>query len=343
MKILVGMSGGVDSACAAKLLKDAGHSVVGASLIMHEYGESEAAAAACSDLGMEFCEIDVSNSFNLIIKNNFIYEYSHGRTPNPCILCNERVKFRHLYDYAIENGFDAIATGHYAGVVRLDDASGQRYAIRMSEDRRKDQSYMLYRLPEDILSRLVLPLSGYKKDEIRTYARNNGISAADRPDSQEICFLPNGGHADYIESVLGDFPHGNFIDESGRILGKHKGIIRYTVGQRKGLGISLGDRAFVTNIDPLNNTITLSSEFCGRKEVHLSDTVFSGLAKPDREITVKAFVKIRYTAPLASAEALLRSDGTALLKFDEPVKAAPGQSAVLYDESGVVLVGGIIR
>lgn len=229
MRILVGISGGVDSAFAAKKLILEGHEVEGAVLIMHEFTELSAAREAAESVGIRLYEIDCRDSFNEI-KQNFVSEYINARTPNPCIICNERVKFKMLYDFAIERGFDAIATGHYARVERLNG----RYTLAIPEDERKEQTYMLYRLPQNILSRLILPLSEGKKTNIRIIAKEQGISAANREDSQEICFLPNGGHTDYIESVAGKSVEGNFVDENGRVLGRHKGIIHYTVGQRKG-------------------------------------------------------------------------------------------------------------
>ena len=241
MRILVGISGGVDSAYAAKKLLSEGHEVEGAVLIMHDFTELDAAREAASSVGIRLHEIDCQDAFGQI-KDNFVSEYVSGRTPNPCIICNERVKFKTLYDFAMENGFDAIATGHYA---RLVETEG-RFALATPEDMRKEQTYMLYRLPQSILSKLVLPLAEGTKTEIREQAMEQGISAANRSDSQEICFLPEGNHTEYIESVAGKCPEGNFVDNEGKILGRHKGIIHYTVGQRKGLGISLGERAFVT-------------------------------------------------------------------------------------------------
>lgn len=337
MKILVGISGGVDSAFAAKKLLLAGHEVEGSVLIMHEYTELDAAREAAASVGIKLHEIDCRESFE-VIKENFVSEYTKARTPNPCIICNERVKFRMLYDFAMANGFDAIATGHYAKIVE----SGGRYALAMPEDNRKEQTYMLYRLPQNILAKLVLPLCEGRKSEIRLIAEEQGISAANRDDSQEICFLPDGGHTDYIESVAGKCPEGNFIDEAGRILGRHKGIIHYTVGQRKGLGISLGERAFVTHINPDDNTVTLSLNMAGKTTVHLTDVVYSGMTPPTEECEVELDVKLRYTAPLVRATALLYPDGSATLTLQSPQKFAPGQSAVLYCD-GTVMLGGFIK
>lgn len=337
MKILVGISGGVDSAYAAKKLLLDGHEVAGAVLIMHDYTELDAAREAADSVGIKLYEIDCRDSFEQI-KSNFVSEYTQGRTPNPCIICNERVKFKALYDFAMANGFDAIATGHYA---KITDLNG-RYAFAMPEDIRKEQTYMLYRLPQEIISHLVLPLSEGTKTEIRKRAEEQGISAANRGDSQEICFLPEGNHTEFIELVAGKCPEGDFVDNQGKILGRHKGIIHYTVGQRKGLGISLGERVFVTDINADSNTVTLSSVMSGRMEIGVTDIVYSGMTPPTEETEVELFVKLRYTAPLVKTRARLYPDGTALLCFDEPQKSAPGQSAVLYRD-GVVILGGFIK
>lgn len=337
MKILVGISGGVDSAYAAKRLILDGHEVSGAVLVMHDHTELEAARDAAKSCGIRLYEIDCREDFGAI-KTNFVNEYVSGRTPNPCIICNERVKFKRLYDFALEQGFDAISTGHYAKVTEADG----RYALEMPEDIKKEQTYMLYRLPQHILSRLVLPLSEGRKDEIRIRAMEQGISAADRADSQEICFLPEGGHTEYIESVAGRCPEGDFIDEEGRILGRHRGIIHYTVGQRKGLGISLGERAFVTEINPVDNTVTLSSSVQGKNIVYINGIVYSGMSEPSEVREVELEVKLRYTAPLVPAKARLYPDGTAVLELHRPQKFAPGQSAVLYS-NGRVMLGGFIQ
>ena len=341
MKILVGVSGGVDSAFAVKKLQLSGHTVEGAVLKMHEYTELDAARAVCADLGVRLWEIDCTEAFNIIIKKNFVEEYASGRTPNPCVICNERVKFKYLYDFAMENGFDGIATGHYARIERINTESGIRYALSMAEDLAKDQTYMLYRLPQHILEKLYFPLCEGTKAQVRVAAAEYGIGAADRKDSLEICFLPDGGHAEYVESVNGKCPEGDFLDADGRVIGRHKGIIRYTVGQRKGLGISLGERAFVTDIDPINNTVTLSPSASGSCEVFVKDMVYSGMRMPDTVEKHRFFAKLRYSRGAGECDAILYPNGTAKLVFDAPQKAAPGQSAVLYDKKNV-MCGGYI-
>ena len=338
MKILVGISGGVDSACAVRLLMDGGHTVEAAVLVMHDYTELDAAREVAASLGVRLHEIDCRERFDRLIRSDFVAEYTAGRTPNPCIICNALVKFRILADTCRQLGFDAIATGHYARVVRI----GDRYAVGCADDLKKDQSYMLYRLPQDVLSILMLPLAELTKPEIREYAASVGIPVAEKADSLEICFLPDGDYAAYVESVAGKSPEGDFIDENGKSLGRHKGIVRYTVGQRKGLGISLGARAFVTAIDPVKNTVTLSQNPTFYDKIYVTDAVFSGIGELDVGSRIDALVKVRYTAPAVPVTAVYLGDGRAELSFCSPVKAAPGQSAVVYRD-GAVLFGGFIR
>ncbi len=342
MKILVGISGGVDSAYAAKKLLEDGHTVEGAILKMHEYTELSEGMIAAENVGVPLHVVDCTAAFDNIIRKNFVEEYLHGRTPNPCIKCNELVKFRYLYDYAMANGFDAIATGHYAKIVKVGGDKDGRYAFSVASDTRKDQSYMLYRLPQEIVEKLILPLGDFRKEEVRSASADYGINAADRPDSQEICFLPDGNYPEYIESVAGKCSEGDFIDPEGRVLGRHKGIIHYTVGQRKGLGISLGERAFVTKIDSDNNTVTLSPLHLGACRVRLSDMVYSGINVPNESFLGSFSAKLRYGASFAECSAVLENDGSVVLEFASPVKAAPGQSAVLYRD-GVVMCGGFIK
>ena len=342
MRILLGLSGGVDSTYAALALKEAGHDVEAAVLMMHEYTSIDEAQESADSLGIPLHVIDVRDEFEKIVKSNFVSEYTNARTPNPCVVCNSEVKFFYLLKYATENGFDRIATGHYAGIKKFFDGIGEYYAICRGADAKKDQTYMLWRLDQKILSKLVFPLESFMKSDVREKTRDGGLSAAERPDSQEICFLPEGNHTEYIESVAGKCPEGDFVDNEGKILGRHKGIIHYTVGQRKGLGISLGERAFVTEINPENNTVTLSPKMSGKDTVYLTGVVYSGMEYPKDEMVVQLDVKLRYTAPLVKVTAHLYSDGTAVLHLLEPQKFAPGQSAVLYRD-GVVMLGGFIK
>ena len=348
MKVLLGMSGGVDSTYAAVRLSEMGCTVEGAVIKMHEHTECSDAVECAKALGIPIHIIDGEELFSSIVKENFVKEYSTGRTPNPCIICNERVKFRLLYDYAMSHGFDRIATGHYAKVKEMSDERGVRHAIEMT-DSKKDQSYMLYRLPESILERLIFPLSDICKDDVREVTRKAGLSVSEKKDSMEICFLPMGKHYEYVEGVIGDRKLGNFVSADGVILGAHEGICRYTVGQRKGLGISLGERAFVTDIDPVSCNITLSDSFTGKAVTMLSDVVFSGISREElmKKSTTEGAqypfnVKIRYTAPPVACDVSLLENGAVELRFSGNLRIAKGQSAVVY-RNGVVMLGGIIE
>ncbi len=336
------MSGGLDSTVAALKLMDEGHCVEGAVLVMHEHTDVAAAESAAASIGINLHKIDASEKFEAV-KENFANEYSLARTPNPCIICNPLVKFAVLAEFARANGFDRIATGHYASVRTLYDADSLRYALVRSADSKKDQTYMLHRLPQDILSMLVLPLAECVKSDVRKMAENKGLAVASKKESQEICFIPDGDYAGYVESVKGTFPEGDFVDDEGNVLGRHKGIIRYTVGQRKGLGISAGQRIFVSSIDPVNNRVVLSLSGSLTDTVSVSNIVFSGMCEPSSSVERRVSAKLRYLAPPVMATALFDGMGGCTLHLDEPVKAvAPGQSAVLYD-GDTVIAGGLIN
>ena len=342
MKILVGMSGGLDSTYAALKLINEGHDVSGAVAVMHGHTEIEGAREAARALGISLYELDATDMFD-VVKENFVSEYSRGRTPNPCIICNPLVKFRVLADFAKANGFDRIATGHYAKVVLRSDNGVERYTLARARDSRKDQTYMLHRLPQDILSMLVLPLGDEIKTEVREKAREAGLKAAEQKDSQEICFIPDGDYASYIEDIKGPFSEGNFVLEDGTVIGRHKGLIRYTVGQRKGLGVSYGERIFVSRIDAVKNEIVLSTEGSFTDRVTVSDIVFSGISQPEKDESLRVEVKLRYLAKPVWATAVFLGDGRAELLLDTPEKAVtPGQSAVMYD-GDVLLAGGFIE
>lgn len=352
MKILVGFSGGVDSAYTVHLLKSAGYDVECAILVMHEFTELDMAQNLALELGVKLHTVDCSERFSKIVKENFTSEYMRGRTPNPCIICNEQVKFKCLYDYAIKNGFDRIATGHYARLYKVTDSGYEPYdALRgydseaqvrvgVAADITKDQSYMLWRVPEHILRSLVLPLAEVEKLTIKENAVRLSPSLSGKRESQEICFIKDGSYADYIEAKCGKSPEGDFVDTEGNKLGRHSGIIRYTVGQRKGLGISAGGRLFVTKIDAAKNEITLSLEDKYYSKVRISDVILHGRDSLDNSLYCS--VKLRYAAKPIVAR-LDYTSGEFLLHLNTPVRAVTaGQSAVLYD-NGVVIGGGIIE
>ena len=341
MKILLGLSGGVDSTYAALKLKNEGHTVEGAVVLMHEYTEVSVAEESAASLGIPLHVIDARADFDEIVKKNFVSEYCNARTPNPCVICNSEVKFVKLLEYAEKNGFDMIATGHYAGVVKTAYGNSVRYAVKRGADSKKDQTYMLWRLPQSVLEKLLLPLADMKKNDIRDGSRAAGLAAADRGDSQEICFLPNGDYAAFIEGCAGEVKKGDFIDESGNVLGEHRGIIHYTVGQRRGLGISSSSRIFVTKIDPVSNTVTLSPNDSFANYVQVSGVVYSGIEPLYNGEEKKVSVKLRYAAK--PVEAVVKFFGDkAQISLSESVRAVtPGQSAVFYD-GDILIAGGFI-
>lgn len=339
MKVLLGMSGGFDSSYSVRALEEMGHTVEGACIVMHEHTDIGAARAAAEILGVKLHIIDAKDIFEKEVVNNFINEYKNARTPNPCLICNPSVKFKCLQKFAIKEGFDKIATGHYARLTDYIGADGRSHrALLRAEDHTKDQSYMLYRLPADILNMLILPLGSLKKSELRRSVEGTPLSELDRPDSQEICWLPDGDYAGFIEDRIGKLPAGSFVDEKGNVLGEHKGIIRYTVGQRKGLGISLGERAFVKEIDPVSNNVILSS-FPNL----ISDIVLSSVVTIDGShnlpLTREYNVKVRYSSRPVRALVTFMDSARARVQLNEPSPhITPGQSAVFYD--GDILIGG---
>ncbi|MCL2517097.1 MAG: tRNA 2-thiouridine(34) synthase MnmA [Oscillospiraceae bacterium] len=330
MKVLIGMSGGIDSTYAAHLLRYAGHDVEGAVLVMSGHTNIEAAEISARQVGIKLNVINCEKKFDEFVINNLIDEYSAGKTPNPCVMCNRYVKIAALCD----SGFDKIATGHYAHVKKA-----ERYYIERAKDSSKDQSYVLWQLTQEQLSKLITPLAGLGKKIIKADAAKLGYQCL--PESQEICFIPDKDYAGYIERIRGKYPSGNFIDTAGNVLGTHSGIINYTIGQRKGLGVSIGKPMFVTKIDAIGNTVTLAEEehlFTTQMEV--GGLVYQYL-NPEKT-DFQAEVKIRYAAKPVSAHVKIKND-RALVTFQTPVRAVtPGQSAVFYDDNKI-LCGGIIN
>lgn len=337
--VLIAMSGGVDSSVVAGLLKDKGYDCTGAIMRLCGNEGVEDAEAVAQRVGIPFEALDKREDFKNLIIGKFIDDYFLGLTPNPCIDCNKKMKFGAFLDTALEKGFDYIATGHYARV-QYNEVSG-RYELLKATDTTKDQSYVLYFLSQAQLSRLILPLGDYTKAEIREKAENYGFVNARKKDSQDICFVPNGDYASVIENESGRVAEvGNFIDLSGKVLGKHSGIINYTIGQRKGLGIALGKPQFVISKSAEDNTVVLGDEellFC--KKVHVTDVNFisvEDILKPTR-----AEVKLRYSMKPAPA-VITRTEKGVTVEFDEPQRApSAGQAAVFY-VGDTILGGGTI-
>lgn len=337
-KVLVGVSGGVDSSVCVDILRNSGYEVYGAviNFNIHSKTAIEDAKKACEHLNIPICVVDARDSFEKNVVLPFCQSYINGETPNPCVICNPLVKFKVLSQKADEMGIRYISTGHYAQTEERDGFFYIKKAISLS----KDQSYMLYRLPQDILKRLILPLGQYEKSSIREQAENIGLFNAQKPDSQEICFIPSGDHASFIEAKGFMAKKGFFISPDGENLGAHKGVHHYTIGQRKGLNLSLGKPAFIKEISE-NGNILLG--FAG--EEFFNKIVLSGVVYTDKKpIDAKKeySVKIR-SASNGEAVIVEKSDNHSIvLSFLSPTRAAAkGQSAVIYDKD-LVIGGGFI-
>ncbi|SCW35480.1 tRNA-specific 2-thiouridylase [Ruminococcaceae bacterium YRB3002] len=349
-KVVVGMSGGVDSAVAAYLLKEQGYEVIGVTLRTwqgEDGGESRCceiddARRTCEILGVRYHPHNCTGIFEDKVVRPFVREYIKGQTPNPCIECNRYVKWAKLMELAQIFEAEYVATGHYAKVVKLPNG---RVTVQEAEHAAKDQTYMLYKLTQDQLAHTLMPLGEYTKDEVRRIAEAAGLPCAHKGDSQEICFVTDGKYSDFIAGhAEGGVPGaGNFVDEDGNVLGRHKGIHHYTVGQRKGLGIALGYPAFVTRINPDDNTVVLGGEealLCS--SFALKDVNLLSVDKLPEE-GVRCFVKTRYHQLVRPALVIPAGADRAQVIPDDPARGvSPGQSAVFYDGDGMVIGGGII-
>ena len=351
MKILMAMSGGVDSSVAAYLLRKDGNEVIGCTMKLFSadtvgirtksccsLDDAEDARSVAYKLGMKYYVFNFQDDFKDKVIDKFVKSYERGETPNPCVDCNRYMKFEKLYLRAKVLGCDHIATGHYARVV----FENGRYLLKRALDKSKDQCYVLYMLTQEELAHTLFPLGDLTKSETRKIAAENGFVNADKPDSQDICFVPDGDHTKFIRSYTQkDYPRGDFISKSGEVLGRHEGIIKYTIGQRKGLGLSIGERAFVGSVDAAANTVTIVKESELYKSAFIADH-FNWIAEePSKEIECR--VQTRYHGKEAEATALPLGGGEVLIRAKTPLRAVTaGQSAVLYDGE-TVLGGGEIR
>ena len=353
MKVLVAMSGGVDSAVCAHLVNKE-HDALGVTMKLHDesdtmiYGENSCcseqdirdARAVCDVVGIPHEVHDFGAEFKKFVISDFINCYKTGSTPNPCVVCNRKIKFEQLLKMALERGYDAVATGHYA---RIEKRSDGRYLLKKAIDESKDQSYVLYSLTQHQLSHTLFPLGEMTKASARDLAQSMGFSNARKHDSQDICFVPDGDYVSFIERTTGEhFERGNFVDTYGNILGKHEGIIKYTIGQRKGLGIAFGTPMYVISKNIENNTVTLApnSELFGTVLTAANINLIS-CERIEEPIRVKA--KIRYNQKEQPATVEQIDSNRIRVTFDEPQRAITrGQSVVLYDGE-IVVGGGIIE
>lgn len=347
-KVLLGMSGGVDSAVSAILLQEQGYEVYGITLKLWENSQNdnevdiaEEAKKVCDKLGIEHYVLDGKKLFQKHVINDFICQYKNCRTPNPCIECNKYLKFGYMYQKAKELGIEYIATGHYAKV-EYSEKYG-RTVIKKADNIAKDQSYVLYNIPKEVVEKVVFPLANMKsKEEIRKLAREHGLEVANKPDSEDICFIPDGDYKRFLEEHSDlKAKEGNIVNLEGEVLGKHQGLYRYTIGQRKGLGIAYLEPLFVIGFEPEKNELIVGTE----KEIYQKEMLvnqISLLLIDKLEEPIKVMVKTRYSSKEYLATIEMVQEDTIKVIFDEEVaRITPGQSAVFYIDD-MVLGGGKI-
>lgn len=346
-KVVIGMSGGVDSSVAAYLLKEQGYHVIGVTMRVWQSDNKENGLKAEEDakrvadtLGIEHRVVSYEDRFKEQVVDYFVGEYLKGRTPNPCNMCNRRIKWESLIDVAKEVGAEYVATGHYA---RVDKLSNGRLAICNSATATKDQTYALCNLSQEQLKYTIMPIGSYEKDEVRKMAAGIGLDVASKADSQDICFIPDGDYAAFIRRNTDIvIEPGDFVDKEGKILGKHNGITDYTIGQRKGLNLAMGHPVFVTGIDVANNKVIIGeNEDLFTKRVKACDFNYMAVASMKPGDRYKA--KIRYAHKGDWCKVISATENMVEIEFDEPVRAiTPGQALVMYDGEYVAGGGTII-
>jgi tRNA-specific 2-thiouridylase len=342
-RVLIAMSGGVDSSVTAALLLQQGCEVVGVTMkltagLCCDIGSAQ---AVCRHLGIPHRMLDMQKEFTTAIIGNFIDEYRTGRTPNPCIRCNDIIKFRTLLAYARESGFAFLATGHYARVGQ--DPATLRFTLKKGSDANKDQSYFLYRLTQDQLAHVLLPLGDMRKTEVRRLAGELKLPSSDRPESQEICFVPDNNYRTFLKTHAPDIlRRGEIVMTDGKVVGRHEGVAFYTIGQRRGVGIASGGRLYVVRIEPGRNRIVLGQRSdLETDSFQVSDATFLPFDRLSAPLSVD--VKVRYRSTLHRATIRPADNDRVAVAFDDPVAGVtPGQAAVFYDGDTVV-GGGIIE
>lgn len=342
-KVLVEISGGVDSAVCLHLLKEKGYQCIGAMMLLSDNIDSgpdiDSAKDICNKMNVKFKLIDLRKEFKNNVIDYFINTYKKAKTPNPCIVCNKTMKFGEMLKIANDNDCEKIATGHYAQIVQNED----KYELHQSKDVNKDQSYVLYFLDQNVLSRLLLPLGQITKKDVRSLAKKLNFDCADKAESQDICFIKDGNYSKFItdNTSYKNCP-GKIVDTAGKVLGEHKGLINYTIGQRKGFGLAFGEPRYVTKLDAKNNLVVLGTkEETLQNEVHINNISWIGGDPPSKKF--KCSSKLRYRQNKIKCECEINeAKNNATLKFKSKVSSVtPGQYAVIYDKNKV-LGGGII-